>query len=177
MSMYMHHGGVPWQALDQSPPSVSVKYLRIDRRNNETVSLVCLPFGSWLPRHRHTGPVSVYTVRGRWHYLEHDWVAEEGSIVQEADGSCHTPEVLDCQGAAAITLNCVRGDLHIMSRSGKVVGLENADTASQRRASANSYCVGPLLPMTLGALRYRHPTNISDESLITHWADTGTNLI
>jgi len=170
LSIYMHHAGVPWQALDRSLPGVLVKYLRIDQRNNETVSLVKIPVGSRLPRHRHTGPVSVYTVQGRWRYLEHGWVAEEGSFVQEAAGSCHTPEVLNCQGVAAITLNLVRGDLQIMSRNGKVVGIENADTACQRRANANSYCIGPLLSETLGASRHRHPINATNEGL-THWAE------
>lgn len=26
-----------------------------------------------LSRHRHTGPVHATILRGRWHYLEHDW--------------------------------------------------------------------------------------------------------
>lgn len=28
-----------------------------------------------LSRHRHNGPVRAITLRGRWHYLEHDWEA------------------------------------------------------------------------------------------------------
>jgi 2,4'-dihydroxyacetophenone dioxygenase len=169
LSIYMRHTDAPWQALDKSLPGVLVKYLRIDQRNNETVSLVSIPLGSCLPRHRHSGPVIVYTVQGRWRYLEHDWVAERGSFVQEAAGSCHTPEVLDCQGIGAIALNWVRGDLQIMSRNGNVVGLENADTACQRRANADSYCVGPLLE-TLDASWRWHPINATNE-VPTHWAE------
>lgn len=26
-----------------------------------------------LSRHRHAGPVHAAILRGRWHYLEHDW--------------------------------------------------------------------------------------------------------
>ncbi|OJJ80834.1 uncharacterized protein ASPGLDRAFT_791248 [Aspergillus glaucus CBS 516.65] len=33
-----------------------------------------------LSRHRHTGPVHATVLRGRWHYLEHDWWAEEGGM-------------------------------------------------------------------------------------------------
>jgi quercetin dioxygenase-like cupin family protein len=31
-----------------------------------------------------------YVIRGRWKYLEHDWVAEEGSFVYEPPGEIHT---------------------------------------------------------------------------------------
>jgi 2,4'-dihydroxyacetophenone dioxygenase len=34
-------------------------------------------------------------LRGRWHYLEHDWVAEEGSYIFEAPGETHTLVVPD----------------------------------------------------------------------------------
>ena len=43
-----------------------------------------------LSRHRHPGPVHGFVLRGRWHYLEHDWVAEEGSYVFEPPGETHT---------------------------------------------------------------------------------------
>src|SRR5690348_7782028 len=32
-------------------------------------------------RHRHSGPVQGWVIRGSWHYLEHDWLASEGSYV------------------------------------------------------------------------------------------------
>jgi 2,4'-dihydroxyacetophenone dioxygenase len=43
-----------------------------------------------LSRHRHAGPVHALVLRGRWHYLEHDWVAEEGSYIYEPPGDVHT---------------------------------------------------------------------------------------
>ena len=46
-----------------------------------------------LSRHRHTGPVHATTLRGRWHYLEHDWWATEGSYAFEPPGDVHTLEV------------------------------------------------------------------------------------
>ncbi|OQU94403.1 ChrR Cupin-like domain-containing protein [Cladophialophora immunda] len=46
-----------------------------------------------LSRHRHSGPVHATTLRGRWHYLEHDWWAEEGSYAFEPPGDIHTLEV------------------------------------------------------------------------------------
>ena len=51
--------------------------------------------GGVLSRHRHPGPVHGWVLKGRWRYLEHDWVAEEGSYVFEPPGrrtrsSCQT---------------------------------------------------------------------------------------
>ena len=43
-----------------------------------------------IARHRHTGPVFAHILKGRWHYLEHDWVAEEGGFVFEPPGETHT---------------------------------------------------------------------------------------
>ncbi|OJJ50374.1 hypothetical protein ASPZODRAFT_57728 [Penicilliopsis zonata CBS 506.65] len=48
-----------------------------------------------LSRHRHTGPVAATTLKGRWHYLEHEWWAEQGSFSYEPPGDIHTLEVPD----------------------------------------------------------------------------------
>ena len=34
--------------------------------------------------------VTGYVIKGRWRYLEHDWIAEEGSFVYEPPGEIHT---------------------------------------------------------------------------------------
>ena len=59
-------------------------------------------------RHRHTNPVHGYVLKGRWHYLEHDWVAEEGGYVYEPPGETHTLVVPD-DVALMITLFQVNG--------------------------------------------------------------------
>ena len=43
-----------------------------------------------LSRHRHPQPVHGFVLKGRWHYLEHDWTAEEGGYVYEPPGETHT---------------------------------------------------------------------------------------
>jgi 2,4'-dihydroxyacetophenone dioxygenase len=48
-----------------------------------------------LSRHRHAGPVHALTLRGRWHYLEHEWWADEGGYSFEPPGDIHTLEVPD----------------------------------------------------------------------------------
>src|SRR4051812_2197843 len=39
-----------------------------------------------LSRHRHPNPVHGLVLKGRWHYLEHDWEAVEGGYVFEPPG-------------------------------------------------------------------------------------------
>lgn len=48
--------------------------------------------GIW-GRHQHTGPVHTTTLTGRWHYVEHDWWADEGGYSFEPPGETHTLEV------------------------------------------------------------------------------------
>ncbi len=45
--------------------------------------------------HRHPAPVHGYVIKGKWRYLEHDWVATEGSFVYEPPGEIHTLVVPD----------------------------------------------------------------------------------
>lgn len=43
-----------------------------------------------LSRHIHPAIVVGYVIKGAWRYLEHDWVAREGSFVFEPPGEIHT---------------------------------------------------------------------------------------
>jgi 2,4'-dihydroxyacetophenone dioxygenase len=43
-----------------------------------------------LSRHRHPNAVHGFVLKGHWHYLEHDWVAEEGGYVYEPPGETST---------------------------------------------------------------------------------------
>jgi 2,4'-dihydroxyacetophenone dioxygenase len=48
-----------------------------------------------LSKHRHPSPVHGVVLKGRWHYMEHSWVAETGSYVFEPPGEVHTLTVTD----------------------------------------------------------------------------------
>lgn len=77
-----------------------------------------------LSRHRHPAPVHGHVLKGRWHYLEHDWVAETGSYVFEPPGETHTlvvPE--DCE--EMITLFHITGAMIYVDPWGKVTGFED----------------------------------------------------
>jgi hypothetical protein len=89
-------------------------------------------------RHRHSGPVLAYVIRGTWHYLEHGWAAREGGFVFEPPGETHTLVVPDgC--AEMITLFHVTGALVYVDPDGAAHGYDDVFTrleASRRHYTA-----------------------------------------
>ena len=77
-----------------------------------------------LSRHRHPQPVHGYVIKGSWRYLEHDWVATEGSYVYEAPGETHTL-VVDDDVPEMITMFQVNGAMIYVDPDGKVLGYED----------------------------------------------------
>lgn len=98
------HQGVlsDWLADDNlwvpTTPTVSFKPCILSASNGYFVNLLRVRHNGILSRHRHAGAVHALVLRGRWHYLEHDWFAEEGSYIYEPPGDVHTlivPEGVD----------------------------------------------------------------------------------
>ncbi len=77
-----------------------------------------------LSRHRHPQPVHGYVIRGSWRYLEHDWIAQEGSYVYEAPGETHTL-VVDSHVEEMITMFQVNGAMIYVDPDGGVLGYED----------------------------------------------------
>ena len=80
-----------------------------------------------LSRHRHSGPVHAFTLRGRWHYLEHDWVARAGDYAFEPPGETHTlvvPEGVE----EMVTLFHVTGGYTYVDPDGAALGYEDVFT-------------------------------------------------
>jgi len=80
-----------------------------------------------LSRHLHPNPVHGYVIRGKWYYLEHDWVAETGSYVFEPPGEIHTlmvPE--DC--GEMITFFNITGSMFYLNERNEHVGYEDVFT-------------------------------------------------
>src|SRR5688500_17918101 len=69
---------------------VKIKLLRVDPVRGQMCVILSAPGGTGLGVHKHYGYVIVYTLRGAWRYLEHDWVARGGDLVYETAGSTHT---------------------------------------------------------------------------------------
>ena len=80
-----------------------------------------------LSRHRHAGPVRAVTLKGCWHYLEHEWWAEQGSYSFEPPGDIHTLEVPE-EVEEMITLFHVTGAYIYVDPDGNAVGVEDVFT-------------------------------------------------
>lgn len=84
-----------------------------------------------LQRHRHSGSVHAWVIRGSWYYLEHDWIANEGSYVFEPPGETHTLVVPDdCQDM--ITLFTVHGSLMYVDPQGASTGYDDVFSRIER---------------------------------------------
>jgi 2,4'-dihydroxyacetophenone dioxygenase len=77
-----------------------------------------------LSRHRHPMVVVGYVIKGKWRYLEHDWVADEGSFVYEPPGEVHTLVVPDdCH--EMITFFNISGAMIYLDNAGQQIGYED----------------------------------------------------
>ena len=92
--------------------------------NGYYVNLLRVKGAGVLSRHKHPGAVHGWVLRGEWRYLEHDWVAKEGSYVFEPPGETHTlvvPEGCD----EMITMFHVQGSLNYCDERGDVIKSED----------------------------------------------------
>ena len=78
-----------------------------------------------LSRHRHPQAVHGLVLKGEWRYLEHDWVATEGSYVFEPPGETHTL-VVDPHVEEMITFFQVSGALVYVDPQGNATGYDDA---------------------------------------------------
>jgi quercetin dioxygenase-like cupin family protein len=92
--------------------------LMLDTVHNVTINVLRTRSKGVVSRHYHTSLVYGYVIRGAWRYLEHDWIATEGSFVMEPAGEVHTL-VLDGLSEEMITLFVVHGALIHIDEHGK----------------------------------------------------------
>jgi 2,4'-dihydroxyacetophenone dioxygenase len=107
--------------------TVSFKPLVLCASQGYYVNLLRVRQSGVLSRHRHTGPVHAMVLRGRWYYLEHDWIAEENSYAHEPAGETHTlyvPEDVE----EMITWFHVTGGYTYVDPQGNAVGYEDVFT-------------------------------------------------
>ena len=82
-----------------------------------------------LSRHIHPSWVTGYVIKGAWRYLEHDWVASEGSFVYEPPGEIHTLVVDATAGAdEMITFFNIHGAMIYLDAEGRHTGYEDVFT-------------------------------------------------
>ena len=98
--------------------------LLLNRVNGEWVNLLRVRRSGVLSRHRHPAPVHGYVIKGSWRYLEHDWIAREGTYVFEPPGDVHTL-VVDEDVEEMITLFHVSGALIYLDEAGSTRGFDD----------------------------------------------------
>ncbi|MBX2879027.1 MAG: 2,4'-dihydroxyacetophenone dioxygenase family protein [Granulosicoccus sp.] len=113
--------------------------LWVPRDNNvESIPLLfCVTQGSWvnitrargdgiISRHRHSSPVTGYTLAGAWGYLEHAWTATVGTFIFEPPGETHTlivkPDPSDASSDHMMVLFHNFGPLMHVDDAGEVIG-------------------------------------------------------
>ena len=70
-----------------------------------------------------------YVIKGAWRYLEHDWVAREGSFVYEPPGEIHTLVVDEVAGEQEmITQFNIHGAMVYLDEEGNHTGYEDVFT-------------------------------------------------
>lgn len=106
---------------------VAFRPLNFNLSGGGFVNLLRVRRSGVISRHRHGGAVHAFTLRGKWHYLEHDWIAQTGSYAFEPPGETHTlvvPEGVD----EMITLFHVIGNYIYVDPDGQALGYEDAYT-------------------------------------------------
>uniref|UniRef100_UPI003B522AF8 2,4'-dihydroxyacetophenone dioxygenase family protein n=1 Tax=Roseovarius indicus TaxID=540747 RepID=UPI003B522AF8 len=108
-------------------PGVDFKPLVLNASSGYYVNLLRVRKSGVLSRHRHSGPVHAFTLRGRWHYLEHNWEALPNSYAFEPPGETHTlvvPEDVN----EMVTLFHVSGGYVYVDPQGNALGYEDVFT-------------------------------------------------
>jgi 2,4'-dihydroxyacetophenone dioxygenase len=116
----VRHAGedeIPW--IDTGV-GVELKVLRIDRTHGTWVIRNRFKPGVQLQRHKHTGTVDGYTLTGRWHYLEYDFVSLPGSYIHEPANSTHTLTVPEDNTELTDVLFVIEGSLLNLTPDGQV---------------------------------------------------------
>lgn len=123
---------LPWIPFSPYSNDVLLKYIKCDPVRGETITLLKAPAGATLPKHHHSGTVIVYTIKGAWKYIEHDWISREGGVVFETAGTSHTPITLTEYGDEIITLNITQGDLLYFDENDNLFAIENWKSGVER---------------------------------------------
>lgn len=114
---------------DWAPQSkdVAFKPLILNVSQGYYINILRVRASGVLSRHRHSGPVHAFTLRGKWRYLEHDWVATAGDYAFEPPGETHTLVVPDDVDEMA-TLFHVTGNYTYVDPYGVALGYEDVFT-------------------------------------------------
>lgn len=110
-------------------PGVWFRPLLLNTVNGGWCNLLRVRKAGVLSRHIHPAIVTGLVLKGAWRYLEHDWIATEGSFVFEPPGEIHTLVVDEQVGAQEmITFFNIQGAMVYLDEKGAVTGYEDVFT-------------------------------------------------
>ena len=107
--------------------SVWFRPLMLNTLNGQWCNLLRVRKAGILSRHRHPAPVHGFVLKGRWRYLEHDWVANEGDYVFEPPGETHTLTVPE-DVPEMVTFFNISGCMYYVNAEGRNTGFEDVFT-------------------------------------------------
>jgi quercetin dioxygenase-like cupin family protein len=109
---------------------VTIKLLRIDRASGQIAVILKGPPGAHIGLHKHNGSVTLYTIKGAWRYLEHDWIAREGDFIFETASSAHTFVTEGTEQVEVFAI--VEGALEFLDEEGNSIGIEDWQSMHRR---------------------------------------------
>jgi quercetin dioxygenase-like cupin family protein len=129
-TLYRRGADVPAVPFTPYNEDVLIKLLRVDPVSGQLCVILSAPGGTGLGVHKHYGSVILYTIKGAWRYLEHDWVARAGDFVYETAGSSHTFQVEPGETTEAFII--VEGALEFRDEDGNTLAIEDWQSMHQR---------------------------------------------
>jgi quercetin dioxygenase-like cupin family protein len=129
-TMHLDTAELPEVPFTPYSEEVTIKLLRIDRASGQICVILKAPAGAAIGVHKHYGSVTLYTIKGAWRYLEHDWVAREGDFVFETAGSWHS--FVTEPGEEVAVFAIVEGALEFLDEEGNRIGIEDWQSMNQR---------------------------------------------
>ena len=114
------HADIPWVPMGPDDSGVEMKLLRVGKEDGVCTFLNRFQPGFQAPKHLHLGEVHAYTIEGRWHYLEYDWVSEAGDYVYEPPDTVHTLKVPDDNDGPTIVFFTVAKGMDLYDDAGNV---------------------------------------------------------
>ena len=110
-------------------PGVDVQPLFLDTHNGVWVLRVVFHPGVVLPTHYHTGTVHLWTLSGKWNYVEYpDQPQTAGSYLFEPGSSVHTLSVPADNKEPTETLMVVNGSNINFDQDGNYLGMLDANS-------------------------------------------------
>lgn len=121
----LHRGydELPWVSLVEG---VSFQLLQVDIEHALWVLRTRFAPGVTVQRHKHTGEVFAFTLKGAWRYLEYPEINRAGSYLFEPAGSIHTLHALADNPEDTEVWFAIRGANLNLTPEGKVESVTDA---------------------------------------------------